>query len=290
MTLTSIAYRGRFRWQFDPVAFPDLAAVLGAGVGDGERGNAPAALTQSEAPLDGIPVHESRGAQVWRSRAGVRPAFFWKLFRARSVWDPVKALFRGSRAARAVRGGEALAGLGLEAPRVLAFAEDRRPWGVWHSILVTEAVELPSLERWAAAADLAAHERRRIVAEVARALARIHGGGLVHGDLRPSNVLLTREADRIVFLDNERTRRSASARERIRNLVQLGVDQVGRPLRTDRVRFIRAYARALGRSDEQAAVLLREVNAAIVARRSRRRNRGLEPLTGLRPASSPTTR
>ncbi len=288
MTLTSIAHHGRFRWQFDPVGFPNLVAMLGGGAGAGESGRAPVMLSQPGAPLDGIPVHQSRGAQVWRSRADVRPAFFWKLFCARGFWDPVKALFRGSRAARAVRGGEALAALGLEAPRVLAFAEDRRPWGVWHSILVTEAVELPSLERWAAAADLVAHERRRIVDEVGRALARIHGGGFVHGDLRPSNVLLTRQADRIVFLDNERTRRSNSERERLRNLVQLGVDQVGRPLRTDRVRFVRAYARALGRSDAQARALVRDVNAAVVARRLRRRTRGLEPLTGLRAASTPT--
>ncbi len=273
MPLTSVVRRPGLWLRFDPTAFPDADATLRDAAG--EWGCHP----------DWVDVHASRGARVWRSRPGAAPAFFWKEFRARTAWDPLKSLLRGSRAARALRGGEALAALGLEAPRVLALAEERGFWGPSRSLLVTEAVELPALDRWAATGDLGARERRVIVANVGGAIARLHGGGLVHGDLRPSNVLCTRDARRIVFLDNERTRRSESHRERIRNLVQLGVDQTDRPFRTDRVRFVHAYARALGRSDEWARALVRELNAAIVARRARRRARGLDPLTGLRPTN-----
>ncbi|WP_238432004.1 protein kinase domain-containing protein [Streptomyces cavernae] len=39
---------------------------------------------------------------------------------------------------------------------------------------------------------------RALVAELARAVAVIHGAGLVHRDLRPSNVVLTRDGPRII--------------------------------------------------------------------------------------------
>lgn len=233
-----------------------------------------------------VEVHASRGARVFRASGTSPIAFYWKEFRARGRWDPLKAWLRGSRAARAARGAERLTAIGLDAPRTLALAEERGPFGVTRAVLVTAAVvDRVGLERWAVAADLDARTRRRIVAAAAAAIGALHRAGLVHGDLRPSNVLVDRAGEHVTFLDNERTRRSPLRRERIRNLVQLGVDQFSRPFRTDRLRFLHAYARAVGLSRGEARTLAREVNAAIRARRARRVRRGLDPHTGLAPAA-----
>lgn len=229
-----------------------------------------------------VEVHASRGARVFRSSVAFPTAFYWKEFRARGRWDPLKAWFRGSRAVRAARGAERLAAVGLDAPRTLALAEARGALGVSRSVLVTAAVvDRLGLELWAGAAELDWRARRRIVSAAAAAIGKLHRAGLVHGDLRPSNVLVDRAGMNVTFLDNERTRPSRSRRERLRNLVQVGVDQLGRPFRADRFRFLMAYARVMGLSRDEARTLAREVNAAIVARRARRLRRGLDPLTGI---------
>lgn len=262
--------RGRWSGEFDPCALADLSEQLDR---DPDDLVARGLLVQ---------VHSSRGARVFRSGEGSSANFYWKEFRARGALDPLKAWLRGSRAARAVRGAERLAAIGVDAPRTLALVEERGAFGVARAVLVTEAVlDRVGLEHWAVSDDLASRDRRRIVTAAAVAVAAIHRAGLVHGDLRPSNVLVDRAGDRVTFLDNERTRPSRRRRERLRNLVQLGVDQLGPPFRTDRLRFVHAYVRASGGSRDDARELARAANAAILARREKRRRRGLDPLTGL---------
>jgi serine/threonine-protein kinase len=57
-----------------------------------------------------------------------------------------------------------------------------------------ELVEGPTLaERVAEAGPLDEREAARLVAEVARAVAHAHARGIVHGDLKPANVLLTHD-------------------------------------------------------------------------------------------------
>ncbi len=273
--LAGVFRRGALVVRYEPAVWPSIEKLIDTTPGSASTASAAAAgasLTR---------VHASRGATVFRSAPDAEVAFYWKEFRSRGAWDPIKSWFRASRAERAHAGAGRLRAIGLEAPRTLALGVERRLGRGVRSFLVTEPVTgLVSLEDWARAGSLGWRERRTMVAAVASALARLHGAGLVHGDLRPSNVLCARDAARIVLLDNERTRRSRSRRERLRNLVQLAVDQLGPPHRTDRVRFARAYARALGLDAARARALVREIDAAVRARRRRRASRGLDPLTG----------
>lgn len=272
MSLTGRFQRGRLVVRFDPAAFPRPEELLAVPV------------DELEAQGELREVHTSRGARVFRSRDGRPVPFFWKEFRSRGGWDAFKSAWRRSRARRALDAGERLTAAGLAAPRPLALGE-AGPLGSRHrAFLVTEAVTgLESLTQWAQPGRLTAAERRRLVAALGDAIGRLHRAGLVHGDLRPSNLLTDRDGARIVLLDNERTRRSLRRKERMRNLVQLGVDQLGRPYRTDRLRFLRAYLQAHPGSAASFDALIREVEAALRARRARRSNRGLDPLTGLEP-------
>jgi tRNA A-37 threonylcarbamoyl transferase component Bud32 len=278
MVSTASVQRGPLTVRLDASAFPDGDTFLA----DDPRQLVARGLME--------PVHASRGATVFRSAATVRPAFFWKEFRPRGRFDPFKARLRGSRAARGARGAQALAAIDIEAPRTLAIGEERHWLKVGRSFLVTEAVSgLVGLDGWSATAELGWRERRRIVVRVAHSIARIHDARLVHGDLRPSNVLCAPEQDRVCFLDNERTRRCSRRVEQIRNLVQIGVDQLGPAFRTDRVRFVHAYVERRGGSRAEARTLARELNGAVLARRERRRTRGLDPLTGLAAGAVPST-
>jgi transcriptional regulator with GAF, ATPase, and Fis domain len=121
-----------------------------------------------------------REARLLRDQGGVR------VYRAVGAGGPVLV-----RIAQAAAPGEALAelealrglsGPGLALPREFGLLADgslwvARPW-----------IEGTTLEGWAA--QRRAEELLPVLAEVAGALARLHGAGFVHGDLKPSNVLV----------------------------------------------------------------------------------------------------
>ena len=108
-------------------------------------------------------------------------------------WRPaLTESLRGSRAARACEGAERLSQLGIPHPETLAIAERRRVGAVTESFLLTAfltgctplPVAMPEIEKTPA-------RRRTIAGEIGRTIGTLHAGGLDHGDLKHSNLLLT---------------------------------------------------------------------------------------------------
>jgi serine/threonine-protein kinase len=75
----------------------------------------------------------------------------------------------------------------------------RGPLACGTPYLVLEHVEGPSLERGAGATPLAPAELERIALQLLRGLAHVSDSGLVHRDVKPSNVLVAREGGRTCY-------------------------------------------------------------------------------------------
>lgn len=174
---------------------------------------------------------------------------YYKEYFARSVWDALKHKVRASRARRAFRASRMLTAQGLETPAVLALGE--RPGFVRAGRCFLVTAEIADAEPLYAllgqdAVGLAPpslRSRRSLIRTLGHTIGRMHACGIVHGDLRPGNVLVRREDEtwHLFFLDNERTRRYPWLPPWLRrkNLVQIGM--IPTLSRTDRFRFWRAY-------------------------------------------------
>ncbi len=200
--------------------------------------------------LERIPASSS--SRVFRfslAADGSRRVYF-KEYLNRSIWDGLKHKVRASRAKRAFRASLMLAALGFEVPEVLALGETGRLFGGGRCFLVTFEVPDASsvfllLSKDSARLSVEDLRRKRdLIRVLGHTVGRMHACGIVHGDLRPGNVLARCEAGhwRLFFLDNERTRKFPWVPSRLRrkNLVQIGMFLTGIS-RTDRLRFWRMY-------------------------------------------------
>jgi hypothetical protein len=117
-------------------------------------------------------------------------------------------------------------------------------------------------------------EKRRLLAALGAAVARLHAGGFVAGDLVPANVWLARadDSDDLAFLDHDRTgagRAPAPWWRARRNLVQLNRIVLAGVVTTDRARVYRAYAAGRGWSRAEARRRLLWLIAKTIERRRR---------------------
>jgi len=172
--------------------------------------------------------------------------YYHKRYLERGWLEIVKAWFLGCRAERALRGGRLLEQNALATPEVVLAG-----WRGAECFAVTRAAVAAKLTEYVAGLkertdSSARHAMRRVADELARMVGRMHARGIVHGDLRWSNILVEEvpEGLRFVLLDNERTRRYRllPTRKRVKNLVQLNMIPRGLSVsRTERMRFWRAY-------------------------------------------------
>jgi hypothetical protein len=194
------------------------------------------------------------GWDTVQSSAYARVAFneeqqlYFKEFLPRSPLESVKALFRGSRCKRARVNGEVLRWYGIDAPVNILWG--RLPGG--SEYLFTAAASGQGVNRWlcvtlADRSKHSLHQRRELLQALGSFIGRVHATGFIHGDLRPGNVLASRQDGRFQFtlLDNERLLRKVPppGRMLLRNLMQLNMLPHTDISVTDRMRFFCAWRR-----------------------------------------------
>jgi tRNA A-37 threonylcarbamoyl transferase component Bud32 len=208
-----------------------------------------------------VRVTSSNTAQVYTSTAHHRNrviTVYVKLHLHRSVIDFLKHLFRAGRGRRAFTASLMLRKSGLDCPEPLVLLEKRFGPFRTDSILVTEGipdcVQLHTHLRSLAAdgSRRARMEKRTIIRELGACVGRMHGTGIIHGDLRTGNILLQNRDGhwRFHLIDNERTKRLSVLPQRlvIKNIVQLNMFRMGIS-NSDRMRFLNAYATNVGLVD-----------------------------------------
>ncbi|MBN1125605.1 MAG: phosphotransferase [Sedimentisphaerales bacterium] len=212
---------------------------------------------QSEPGFDGVrgpfePVAHSDYARVQKGHIafhGQTYTLYIKEFFHRSLWDGVKHLFRSSRAARAAAASLMLQQQGFDCPQIVAFAE--KQFGLFHQCSITLSIAVHAEDLYEYILRTANNvtkvnlsERRKLIRVLGQTIGKMHAAGIMHGDLRPRNMLISNDKKgwRVYFLDNERTQQWSYLPDpwRLKNLVQINMFPEGLK-RTDRFRFFQAY-------------------------------------------------
>jgi hypothetical protein len=184
---------------------------------------------------------------------GTNERFFLKVFDRFSFFGTVKDIFRESKARRSLNAGRALAGSGFKVAGTLAAGEQRRLGILQRAFLLTSAVSatpLPLFLRslyYSGGAWPRMDQKKLWLKELALEIRKLHDLGFVHGDLVPSNIMVSLsddEAPRFFFLDNDRTRCYPGWLPQTfwrRNLVQLNRFPLPGVSLEDRMRFFHFY-------------------------------------------------
>jgi len=234
-------------------------------------------ISHDDAPEGWRLLHSSAAARV-ASGTWNGTAVHLKVFLPRSRLEAVKALFRGSRGVRAVDRSIELARDGFSVPTVLGHG-----WAHGgHEFMLTGTVHgtpvLHLATRRFGEPELPLQDRRALLRDCGREIARLHRAGWVHGDLRLSNLLFgiddANTPPRLWFLDNEGCRRTRESDAHLRNLVQMAMIDSRYQGRSDRMRLFQAYADELGLTAAQRRQRIQEILNGRERRWQQRRRQG----------------
>lgn len=196
----------------------------------------------------------------------------------RSSIDFIKHLFRSSRGKRAFNASLMLRQNKFNAPEPLVLIQKKIGPFFTQSLLVSkEAPCSASLSSYIKDMtnehpDSLPGLKKQLLVEFGATIGRMHSIGIIHGDLRLSNVLVQRCEDKTLFwfIDNERTRQFKSVPLRLvrKNLVQINMFRTNIS-NTDRMRFMKAYAHERGLPKEE----IRKIARLVINRTSLRLTR-----------------
>jgi len=261
------------QWSFVvPEGVPELSSEMRKALVD----NVMAALDGRR----GVPFRRSRHATTWKVRiAGVDRnsvnIFVKQLDAPRGLIARAKAKTRAQRSLHVVEISDHMRRDSIGVPKVLLVGENRQ---IRNEVIVMSEAPGFMLTRWMKPSNHADPSlRRRILHQLGAEIARLHRHGYIHGDLTPYNVFATGDHPiAISFIDHEGTEKTSRfrinlARNRMRNLVQLGHFDISGVSRTDKLRVFASYAAEAGLSRSMSRRRLSRVTKMIERRRKRDR-------------------
>lgn len=202
-----------------------------------------------------IPIFKEREDRIYGIIApdvygGTHPLFLkWDIYtRKIRIKKWLSNYVMKSRAEKSWKAAWDLIRIGLQTPLPVAFLEKRRWGGLHEALSLSEYLEgaLPLQKLWGQGIPPA--ERKSLSFLVASRVAYLHQSGIVHGDLKPSNLLMRKEKDGrygLYFTDLESLFRvlKIQSSHRTRDLAALLSSFLRRTESFDQVRFFANYLR-----------------------------------------------
>lgn len=207
-------------------------------------------LNKTDLPSGWQWVNSSPYANV---ATNIDQSLFYKAFLARNIWETPKALLRGSRCKRAIEQAQHLPLQGFNTPAVVCWGKLDKG----REFMLTEAVNGIGVGSCFASYFRQRKDKtsltwkRLLIRSLGELVAKLHSAGIVHGDLRPNNVLLelNKQPYRFHLIDNERNKqyRTVPYKLVVKNLVQIGMLAGIDISNTDRMRFYQSYLKHYAR-------------------------------------------
>ena len=174
---------------------------------------------------------------------------FYKEFYDRNVLDRIKAVINGGRCRRHIRQSILLVKNNFNSPELLATGKlEGKPFVISRSVAGTSFGEYMSALLRRPKAPIHLLWKRTLFSSVGTLVGRLHSAGIVHGDLRPNNILLevVNSQPRWYFIDNERNKKHKKIcrKDLIKNLIQINMFHSIDMSLSDRRRFFKAYFKA----------------------------------------------
>ena len=171
---------------------------------------------------------------------------YYKEFFPRNKYEGIKACCRGSRCQRARKQAEHLTAAGLSTPKILCWGKGKLNEFIifkadegqgFHSFLLKKYSPPLTPEKLL--------EKRLLLQQAGKIISLLHQKGLVHGDLRPDNLLVakTDKGFKFSFLDNERNKHFERPPLSLikKNLIQFSIIPDHLVTKADLMRFFQAY-------------------------------------------------
>lgn len=220
---------GDWSWEFEP----EFRAALEGPV---------AQLLRGDPPMQAQRLKRTRVREVWRVEDG-DDAYYVKRYLSPGWAIGLRARVRGSKARREAATADALTSRGIATVRPLAVGEQRGPGLRFESILVTAAIGHRGDLVHALVADAPRAERRRLLSQIGRYLAKLHDAGVDPPDLHGENLLRSEPDGVLALIDVDgvqlgpplsRPRREGALARTLHSLRDVTA-------RSDRARILRSY-------------------------------------------------
>lgn len=159
-------------------------------------------------------------------------------------------IFYPSQAMRSWVNGRRFLELGLATPRPLGYLENRKVGVLLSTILVTEFLTGARTLKEAHAQLSETREKKEFIEGLARFVAALHNKGVVHGDLKASNILFRKDDMRrlhfyITDLASMKFKKRLSAKDISEDIACLNTSFGGELSTKERFRFLHHYHKEL---------------------------------------------